>query len=140
VILTDRNVITTHTSLISTRTRLISTRRVRFPHTECDFYRRMWFSHTHEYHITRMSLTSVITKKLRAQKIVYRRPADLVSRYLTDLLEAMQTKNTKISFQVFNFASGQFCQQFFILLPLSYCCSERIWTFYRKQSNFEQIL
>jgi hypothetical protein len=48
VITTRSNVIYTRTSVISTHTRLISTRRVRIPHAECGFTRRVWFSHTRE--------------------------------------------------------------------------------------------
>jgi hypothetical protein len=48
VITTRTNVISTRSSMISRRTRLISTRRVRFPHAECEFIRRVWFSHTRE--------------------------------------------------------------------------------------------
>jgi hypothetical protein len=43
-----RIVTSTGTNVIPTRTRLISTRRVRFPHAECDFLRRVWFPLTQE--------------------------------------------------------------------------------------------
>jgi hypothetical protein len=43
VITIRTNVITTRSSVILTRKRLISTCRVRFPHAEWDFTRRLWF-------------------------------------------------------------------------------------------------
>jgi hypothetical protein len=49
VISTGKNVKPTRTSVISKRTRLISTHRVRFPHAECNFTRRVWFQLTREY-------------------------------------------------------------------------------------------
>jgi hypothetical protein len=53
-------VISTRLSVISTRTRLVSTRRVRFPHAECDFTRKVWFPLTRENMRVNMTLTSVI--------------------------------------------------------------------------------
>jgi hypothetical protein len=61
VILTSTNLIQTRTNVISIRTRLISTRKLRFPHAECDFTRRVWFALTRM--CVNMTLTSVITTR-----------------------------------------------------------------------------
>jgi hypothetical protein len=66
VIAAGTNVIPTRTSVILTRTKLISTRRVRLPHAECDFTRRMWLSLKLELFGTyacEMTLASVITTR-----------------------------------------------------------------------------
>jgi hypothetical protein len=47
-IISTRSVISTGANVIPARTRLISTRRVQFPHADCDFTRRVWFSLTRE--------------------------------------------------------------------------------------------
>jgi hypothetical protein len=75
VISTGTNVIPTRTSVISTHTRLISTRRVRFPHAENDFTRRMWFytqsvvfTHTRVI-LTRMRVNMTLTSMIYTRKV-----------------------------------------------------------------------
>jgi hypothetical protein len=48
-VISTRSVLSTSTNVIPTRTRLISTRRLRFPHAECDFTRRMLFLLTRDH-------------------------------------------------------------------------------------------